>query len=89
MPNPVTIAPTKQAIATTTRGGRVQTHHGKLPRPIGVLLRTYRRVHHRGVRGLAHEIKISAATLSRIERGYEFDARTWHRLCGWLLGPTR
>jgi transcriptional regulator with XRE-family HTH domain len=37
-----------------------------------------------GIRAAAHEIGISAATLSRIERGHLPDSRTLGKICGWL-----
>jgi len=38
----------------------------------------------RGVRDLAKEIEISAATLSRVERGYMPDLDTFSKICRWL-----
>jgi transcriptional regulator with XRE-family HTH domain len=38
----------------------------------------------RGVRVVASEIGISAATLSRIERGYTSDIDTFRKVCLWL-----
>lgn len=38
----------------------------------------------RGVRAVALEIGISAATLSRIERGYTSDVDTFQKVCLWL-----
>jgi len=38
----------------------------------------------RGIREAASEIGISAATLSRIERGYLPDLKTFSRICKWL-----
>lgn len=43
---------------------------------IGRLLVLYRATQQQGVRELSHEIGISAATLSRIERGHAMDADT-------------
>ena len=37
-----------------------------------------------GIRSTAEEIKISAATLSRIERGYTADIDTIKKVCDWL-----
>lgn len=37
-----------------------------------------------GIRTTAEEIKISAATLSRIERGYTADIDTIKKVCDWL-----
>jgi transcriptional regulator with XRE-family HTH domain len=38
----------------------------------------------RGVREVAHEIGISAATLSRMERGHVPDLNTFGKVCRWL-----
>lgn len=38
----------------------------------------------RGVREVATEIGVSAATLSRVERGYLPDVETFTKICGWL-----
>lgn len=38
----------------------------------------------RGVREVAGEIGISAATLSRVERGFMPDLETFGRICRWL-----
>ena len=38
----------------------------------------------RGVRGVAQEIGISAATLSRVERGYLPDLETFRKICAWM-----
>lgn len=85
----VMLTPTKRPAPLTRTGHPLQTHHGKKPRMIGKLIRTYRQVHGITVRGLAAHLHISSASISRIERGYEFDASTWHRLCCWLLGAVR
>lgn len=37
-----------------------------------------------GLREIAHELQISASTLSRIERGHTPDLETFARLCQWL-----
>mgnify|MGYP003577375135 CR=1 FL=1 len=37
-----------------------------------------------GVRATAKEIGISAATLSRVERGYLPDLDTFRKICAWL-----
>ena len=41
-----------------------------------------------GIRKVARDIGISHATLSRIERGEEFDSRTMAKLMLWLFQPT-
>ena len=38
----------------------------------------------RGIREVADEIGISAATLSRVERGHLPDLRTFGKVCAWL-----
>lgn len=38
----------------------------------------------RGVREVAKSIGISPATLSRVERGYNSDFVTIHKVCTWL-----
>lgn len=38
----------------------------------------------RGLREVAAEMKISAATLSRVEQGKLPDVETFLRICGWL-----
>jgi transcriptional regulator with XRE-family HTH domain len=38
----------------------------------------------RGVREIAKEVEISAATLSRVERGYMPDLETFAKICRWL-----
>lgn len=38
----------------------------------------------RGVRAVAKQIGISAATLSRVERGYMPDLETFGKICSWL-----
>jgi len=38
----------------------------------------------RGVRAVAKEIGVSAATLSRVERGYMPDLETFGKICRWL-----
>lgn len=38
----------------------------------------------RGIREVAAEIGVSAATLSRVERGYLPDLETFRRICEWL-----
>jgi transcriptional regulator with XRE-family HTH domain len=38
----------------------------------------------RGIREVAAEIGVSAATLSRVERGYMPDLETFGKICRWL-----
>ena len=51
---------------------------------IGRLLVLYRASQNCGVRALASTIGISAATLSRIERGHAMDADTLLKVWAWL-----
>ena len=41
---------------------------------------------HRGIREVALEIRISPATLSRVERGNLPDLETFKKICGWVGG---
>jgi transcriptional regulator with XRE-family HTH domain len=52
---------------------------------LGVTLALYRRVQNRTLRELAKELKISHATLMRIEHGQSFDADTLLKLWQWFL----
>lgn len=52
---------------------------------IGQLLNCYRRLRDIGIRKLAKEIGIGHATLSRIERGENFDAETMTKVMLWML----
>lgn len=54
---------------------------------LGALLRFQRFLAGQGVREAAKEFGVSAATVSRIERGYQPDAATFLKLLQWLLGP--
>ena len=56
----------------------------KRPR-FGQMLVLYRASVDQGVRATAFEIGISAATLSRIERGHQPDLATWRLIESWLL----
>lgn len=53
-------------------------------RRIGSLLVLYRAMKQIGVREMAREIGISAATASRIERGHKMDADTLLKMWAWL-----
>lgn len=53
---------------------------------IGRLLVLYRATHSCGVRELGRQIGVSAATLSRIERGHAMDADTLLKIWAWLNG---
>lgn len=52
---------------------------------LGLVIRKYRVMEELGVRDLAKKIGISAATLSRIERGKDCDSRTLSKILNWLL----
>jgi transcriptional regulator with XRE-family HTH domain len=54
--------------------------------PIAKMLWSYRTLERMGVRELAKEAGISAATLSRIENGHMMDAKTLTTLTVWMLG---
>lgn len=58
-----------------------------MPKPtnLGELLRVYRVLHRLTVRDLAPPLKISHATLSRIERGHSMDTDTFLKVITWLL----
>lgn len=53
---------------------------------LGRVLVLYRATRNIGVRELSTECGVSAATISRIERGHAMDAATLIRLWTWLLG---
>lgn len=53
-------------------------------RRIGALLVLYRATLRIGIREMAREIGISAATASRIERGHAMDAETLLKMWAWL-----
>lgn len=57
--------------------------------PLGRMLVIYRASRDIGVRELSREMGFSAATLSRIERGYAMDWATALKLMQWLLGEPR
>jgi transcriptional regulator with XRE-family HTH domain len=52
---------------------------------LGAMLRLYRAARGIDIREAAKTLGVSAATLSRIERGQTFDAATLLRLWSWLL----
>lgn len=52
---------------------------------IGNLLMIYRATHGQGVRELAKEIKISPATISRLERGKDIEGKTMIKIITWLF----
>lgn len=55
---------------------------------LGEMLTLYRAARRWTVRDVAPRIGISAATLSRIERGHAMDADTMLRIWRWLLVET-
>jgi transcriptional regulator with XRE-family HTH domain len=54
------------------------------PTPLAEMLTLYRAVHRQGMRELAKEIGVSAATVARIEAGKETDVATFLKLIAWL-----
>lgn len=54
---------------------------------IGELLKIYRAMEGFGIRDFAAELGVSAATLSRIERGENMDGKTLAKIITWLLEP--
>jgi len=56
---------------------------------LGRLLTLYRSAEQIGVREMAKQAGVSAATISRIERGHTMDADTLIRLWQWLLKGDR
>ena len=52
---------------------------------LGELIRLWRNVENVNVRDLAATLGISAATLSRLERGYEVDQSTMLKVINWLF----
>lgn len=51
---------------------------------LGSLIKIWRATQGVNIRSLAVEIGLSAATLSRIERGHEMDARSFVKIMQWL-----
>lgn len=56
---------------------------------IGRILKTYRVINEIGVRALAAELGVSAATVSRIEKNNPMDQATMLALITWLFGRER
>ena len=54
---------------------------------LGEVLKRYRQFRDLGVREMGKEIGLSAATMCRVERGHECDARTLLRIMNWMLSP--
>ncbi len=54
---------------------------------LGEVIRKWRVFTERSVRDVAAEIGISAATLSRIERGQEMDGASLALVLNWLMAP--
>ena len=67
--------------------GAVLGHLSPSPTPmrLGVVLRKYRAIAELSIRVLALDIGVSAATLSRIERGEAMDGRTLGKVLIWLM----
>jgi transcriptional regulator with XRE-family HTH domain len=53
--------------------------------PLAHMLKLYRASRDIGVREMGAAIGISAATISRIERGGSMDLPTWQKIQDWLL----
>lgn len=56
---------------------------------IGMLLQAYRDVCGLSVRDLSDELKLSPATISRIENGHPCDQRSMVILINWLFSELR
>lgn len=56
---------------------------------IGELIRVWRVVNDLGARDVAKMLGVSAATVSRIERGETVDAKTMLKLICWLFQTTQ
>ena len=54
---------------------------------LGLMIVDFRNVECMGVREAAKQIGISAATLSRIERGENCDGATLIKVLAWVLAP--
>lgn len=52
---------------------------------ISKIIKLYRAVNDIGVRELANELKISPATLSRIENGKDVEGKTMLLIINWLF----
>ena len=55
------------------------------PTRLGRMLRCYRQMHEVELRSVAKEIGISAATLMRLEHGYDCDAATMLKVLNWAM----
>lgn len=51
---------------------------------LGIVLHKWRVFEERSLRDVAKEMGVSAATLLRIEQGYDFDAKTMAKIWLWL-----
>lgn len=56
----------------------------KQPTRVGDMLKFYMAVKEIGVRDLARDIGVSAATISRVTRGEDVDLNTYFKLNQWL-----
>lgn len=61
------------------------TRHGKATTRLGRMMKCYRMVDDLSLRDLAKQIGTSAATVLRIEQGYEVDQRTFLRVVNWMV----
>jgi len=52
---------------------------------LGIMIKAWRNQNKIGVRACSNMIGISAATLSRIERGKEYDSGTMRKLLLWIF----
>lgn len=81
------LAASRPAAPTTEACSRFQVNtRNQMQRTnLSEMLRLYRTVKNMGVRELAKEIGIGAATVSRIERGGLMDLPTFLKLQAWML----
>lgn len=63
---------------------RLSCHHDFMR--LGTVLRKWRMMEERSVRDVAKEVKISSATLNRVEHNYPCDSDTLAAILAWLLG---
>jgi cytoskeletal protein RodZ len=56
---------------------------------LGTVLRKWRLMSERDLRSVAKELKISPATLLRIEQGHVCDGTTLAKIINWLLRETK
>lgn len=56
---------------------------------LGDVLAKWRHMHMTNIRSASAEMGISAATLSRVERGEPMDGSTLAKILAWLMGEER